>query len=588
MNGEWEFAFDDENVGLQQKWYDGDDLDVFPLKIAVPFVYESALSGINDQTRHDVVWYRKVFDIDSVQADQRVILHFGAVDYDARVYINGEYVAHHTGGETPFSVDVTDELRGEGMQNIVVRVQDVLDDETIQRGKQYWRTAPEGIWYTRSTGIWQTVWIEVLNERHLDSVHYVCDIDRGCVDLEVESSSAHVGDELRYSLAYKDRLIAQGTVVWTHRHMRLRVDYGQEHIFNLGVHGEGDYLWSPEHPHLIDVTFELTDGDSSDVLDTVQSYVGLRKVEAKDGMIFLNNRPYYQKLVLDQGYWPDGLLTAPDDDDFRKDIEAAKTLGFNGCRKHQKVEDPRFLYWADTLGFLVWEESAAIPVFSNRAVQRLTAEWTEIVRRDRSHPCIVVWVPLNESWGVPSISSERTQQHYSQALYHLIHALDSTRLVESNDGWEQTETDICAIHNYGHGQSDDAEQYAEFREVIASVEGLTRMSLSGREIFAPGFEYHGQPIVLTECGGIALTHESRGWGYTSVEDAESFVEEYQRIVSAIYASDSLWGFCYTQLTDVEQEMNGLLTYDRQFKCAPERIRMINDGHHRSWAKGTTA
>ncbi|XCB29027.1 glycoside hydrolase family 2 TIM barrel-domain containing protein [Arcanobacterium hippocoleae] len=345
------------------------------------------------------------------------------------------------------------------------------------------------------------------------------------------------------------------------------------------MHGEGNYLWSPEYPNLFEVTLELTDGESQNIIDTVHTYFGLRKIEAKNGMIYLNNRPYYQKLVLDQGYWPQGLLTAAHDDDYRKDIELAKAMGFNGCRKHQKLEDPRFLYWADTLGFLVWEEGSSAPLFSPRSVQRVSQEWTEIIQRDKSHPSIIVWVPLNESWGVPSINNSSSQQHYSQALYHLVKSLDSTRLVDSNDGWEQTVTDICAVHNYCHGEVGDIKQYAEFAHSISDAHALVNYSLNGREIFASGFSYMGQPIILSECGGIASAEDTDGWGYTTVATAEAFLEEYRRLIGAIYSSQSLWGFCYTQLTDVEQEKNGLLNYDRQPKCSLEELKKINTAHH---------
>lgn len=299
-------------------------------------------------------------------------------------------------------------------------------------------------------------------------------------------------------------------------------------------------------------------------------------------MVYLNNRPYYQKLVLDQGYWPEGLLTAPTDEDFKKDIELTKEMGFNGCRKHQKVEDPRFLYWADKLGFLVWGECAASPYYSETAAARLTKEWVEIVERDYNHPSIVTWVPVNESWGVPTIRTNKQQQNHSLALYHLIHSLDATRLVISNDGWELTKTDICAIHNYNHGRKEETAKYEYYKESLATKDQMLKSQPAHRGIYANGFSHEGEPILLTEFGGIGFkVGEDAGWGYTSVKTEEEFVEDYRRIMEAVYASKILHGYCYTQLTDVEQEINGLLTYNREPKCDLKKIREINDMWHLS-------
>lgn len=581
LNGEWDFAFDDENLGLKEKWYEQDvPAGVFARKINVPFPYEAPLSGVGEKAQHDVFWYRKSFEKPQLGAEEELLLHFGAVDYHAKVFVNGQMVVEHFGGETPFSADITPFLVEGVEQQIAVRVEDRLEDETLPRGKQFWKAESTGIWYTRSSGIWQTVWLETVNRRHIEEVQMTSDIDRGFIEFYVESSQAKVGDVLRYSVSKDDVSIAKGSLEWAAPAMRWQVDYGQNQVFRMGVHEQFLLLWSPESPNLLDITFELVDGDTGEVVDLVESYFGLRKIEAKNGMIYLNNRPYYQKLVLDQGYWREGLITAPSDDDYRRDIELAKAMGFNGARKHQKLEDPRYLYWADKLGFLVWEENASAPVFSAKSVQRVAEEWAEIIRRDQSHPSIVVWVPLNESWGTPSISNSAKEQHYSQALYHLVKSLDSTRLVESNDGWEQTVTDICAIHNYMHGEPDDAVQYEEFREVLSTADSLVNRSMNGRPIYVDGFKYSGEPIVLSECGGIAMAQDENGWGYTTVANGEQLVSEYERLVDAIYASEALWGFCYTQLTDVEQEINGLLTYDREPKCDVDEIRRVNEKHHR--------
>ncbi len=269
---------------------------------------------------------------------------------------------------------------------------------------------------------------------------------------------------------------------------------------------------------------------------------------------------------------------------FAQRHRAGQGNGFNGCRKHQKVEDPRFLYWADRLGFLVWGECAASPSYSEDAAARLTREWVEIIERDFNHPCIAAWVPLNESWGIPAVRSSGQQQHHSLAMYHLIHSLDPTRLVISNDGWELTVSDICAVHNYNHGQPDETAKYDYFKLSLSTKEHIFQSQPAHRAIYANGFAHRGEPILLTEFGGIAYrigAGSQQGWGYTSVNGEEDFLREYRRVLEAVYSSTAIHGFCYTQLTDVEQEVNGLLTYDRKPKCDLKEIRNINSMWHLS-------
>jgi len=353
------------------------------------------------------------------------------------------------------------------------------------------------------------------------------------------------------------------------------VNLFDHHIFRTTFHNDG-WTWTPAHPTLFDCQVTLSNNEQKQ--DTVKSYFGMRKIHAENGSIFLNNRPLYQKLVLDQGYWPEGLLTAPDDAAFKKDIEMTKQMGFNGCRKHQKVEDPRFLYWADKLGYLVWGECAAAPAFTSTSIGRTISEWEEVIDRDFNHPAIINWVPINESWGVPQVHSDRMQQHYTQTLYHLIHALDDTRLVESNDGWEQTETDVCGIHNYAQGNQDEPQKYDYFVDTLSNWRKLVSQPPGVWSIFAKGYHYTGQPIVLSECGGIGYKKDADkdGWGYTSASSDDDYLHEYQQVINGIAKSQSIVGFCYTQLCDVEQEINGLLTYDRQFKVDPDKIKQIND------------
>lgn len=574
LNGIWEFEFDDNNKGIDEKWYDNGKK--MTQKINVPFVYQAQLSGIEERTPHDIVWYKKKIEL-KYRDGFRTILHFGAVDYAAWIYVNGKLAKEHIGGYTPFSVDITPYM-SEDMQEITVRVYDPHKEEFIPRGKQFWEKETRGIWYTNSTGIWQTVWVENVPIKHIEKVKFTPLFDEGKVEVECKAENVDVDDILSYRIKLGEETIMEGNLFWKSNELKFCVDVIRSKIFNTNFH-EAGIAWTPENPVLFDVELLLMEKEGK-ICDEVSSYFGFRKIHTENGMVYLNNKPYYQKLILDQGYWPAGLLTAPDDEALKQDILIAKGMGFNGCRKHQKVENPRFLYWADYLGFLVWGESASTAMYSSQSVKKIMDEWCEIVDRDYNHPCIVAWVPVNESWGVPEIARNPMQQSFSLALYHLLHAIDGTRVVISNDGWEMTKTDICAIHNYRHGQCGEKEIYEEYQCMLSTKENLIKYPSTCREIYAHGFQYSGEPIMLTEFGGIGFdVSGENGWGYTSVESEEEFVEDYARIMDAVYRSKGLWGFCYTQLTDVEQEINGLYTYDRKAKCNPERIKEINNRYH---------
>lgn len=573
LNGEWQFAFDDDDLGKEERWFADKELDG---KINVPFVYQSELSGINQRTPHDIVWYKRSFEIQP-EKNERVILHFGAVDYEADVYVNGQHVCHHIGGTTSFSIDITEQLREGTEQEVSVRAFDSHYDETIPRGKQFWEDESRGIWYTNSTGIWQTVWLETVPRNYIKEVKITPLFDEGKVSFDAEFSVVEPNASLEYEIHYGELPIASGAVSVVAKRTVFDVELIQNHIFRTNYHSEG-WSWTPETPNLFDVTFRLVSEEQTE--DKVASYFGFRKVHTEDGMVFLNNKPYYQKLILDQGYWPTGLLTAPTDADFVKDIELAKEMGFNGCRKHQKVEDPRFLYWADKLGFIVWGECAASAIYNHDSAERLVHEWSDIIRRDYNHPSIITWVPVNESWGVPNISFDRQQQHFTQTMYHYLKSLDRTRLVISNDGWALTDTDIVAVHNYAHGEEAEKEKYLYFKDSLSTVEKLITRRSTPWPIFANGFSYENQPILLTEFGGIGFDVSGQpGWGYTSVENEEEFLRDYRRVMEAVFASEGLWGYCYTQLSDVEQEINGLLTYEREPKCDLKELAKINNLYH---------
>lgn len=573
LNGTWAFTYGGKQT-----------------EIEVPFVCQSKLSGVGERIEEDSVVYERRFTVPSEWKDKEILLNFGAVDYKCSVFVNGSCVGGHTGGQTSFSFNITRYLNWQE-ETIRVEVEDPLSDETIARGKQYWEEVSRFIWYTPSTGIWQTVWLEPVSRTNFEWIHFTPDIDEGTVKIEYKlSDSAALPCRVSTKITFAEKDIFEGSMVCNTRRNSLTVDVFRKKAMEGSFHFTGNY-WTPETPYLYDVEMCAEEGRSGVAADTVRSYFGMRKIHIENGKLYLNNQPYFHKLFLDQGYWEDGLVTAPTDEDYKNDILKSKAMGFNGCRKHEKVEDPRFLYWADKLGFLVWEGMASFWSYTPEAAAAFTREWIDVIRRDYNHPSVVVWGMMNESWGVPRIYCKQQQQDFARSLYYMAKGLDTTRLVIANDGWEQVESDICAIHSYKHGDKEDYAQHEKFTSCLKDVAKFHQ--IVEKLPYAKGMKYEGQPCVLTECGGIAVksgalqeVHQEDAinqadldWGYTSAS-AEDFLEEYSRIIDAIYASDLMNGFCYTQLSDVEQEMNGLLTRDHQFKFDPAAIKSINDRNNK--------
>jgi len=557
LNGPWEFEFDDADKGQAERWHAGSRK--FSKKILVPYCFQSKLSGIADPAFHDVVWYRRSLQIPESWRSKRIQLHFGAVDYEARVWVNGDSAGSHRGGHVSFSVDIADLVKSGG-NTIVLRVSDPSTDRTIPRGKQYWKEKSERIWYTRTTGIWQPVWIEAVDAIHVKRLRITPDVDRSQVGIEVLMS--RVAPELKLRISAKKDGALQG---------RAEVDLSQARsTATLAL--ENQQLWSPERPNLYDLSIEVISGDK--ILDKVDSYFGQRKVGVHAGKFYLNNAPYYLKLVLDQGYWPDSLLTPPTDDAIQHDIKMTKAFGLNGARKHQKVEDPRWLYWCDKIGFIVWGEMANAYDFSEEYVERFAQEWQEVIARDYNHPSIVAWVPINESWGARQILTSAVQQEHVKSLYHLTRSLDQSRLVVDNDGWEHTDaTDLFTLHDYARTGEEMAAKYKILETDPA------RIPRNGREALAFGYKYNGTPFMMTEFGGIAYRVGTplaeNEWGYSGIEPTkEKMLARLRGLIRALRANSAIAGYCYTQLTDVEQEINGLMTYDRKPKASPEEFAEI--------------
>ncbi len=568
LSGPWGFATDDSDTGIRDGWVENPE--PFSRTIVVPFPPESRASGIAEPGFHPVVWYRRVFQVMSEDRAARLLVHFGAVDYRATVWVNGSLVAEHEGGHTPFSADITAVLReGNRDQVIVVRAEDRPEDLAQPRGKQDWQPAPHKIWYHRTTGIWQPVWLEPVPAVAITDLRWTPDLDRGLLGMRVRlNRPVDRPLHLRVHLSLRGQTLAEDTC--RIEGVDLRREIGLE-AATLTM-GQEQLLWTPRRPNLLDAELTLLDGDQ--VVDRVGSYAGLRSCGVADGRFLLNGRPYFPRLVLAQNYWPESHLAAPDAGALRREVELVKELGFNGVRIHQKVEDPRFLSWCDRLGLLVWGEMANAYVFSPEAVDRLTREWLSVLRRDHNHPCIVTWMPVNESWGVPALDRDPAQQAFVRGLYGITKALDQTRPVIGNDGWEHIASDIWGIHDYTR---DGTTIRARYGSAEAVERTLREVQPHSRSLSLPP-RSTGEPVMITEFGGVSLAPGpgERWHGYGAVGDTDAFLATYEELVGAILDCPTVAGFCYTQLTDTEQETNGLLTEDRVPKVDPAAICAITE------------
>ncbi|MBC7502583.1 MAG: glycoside hydrolase family 2 [Herminiimonas sp.] len=560
LNGAWRFTFADD-----RRYEHPSDPIEWTHEIIVPFAPESRMSGIDDRGFHPVCWYQRDFDL--TPDGNRALLHFGAVDYRARVWVNGHLVAEHEGGHTPFSADITQALEASGRNTVTVFVEDDPHDLAKPRGKQDWQLEPHSIWYPRTTGIWQTVWLERVSRTYISKLRWTPHFDGFEIGCETFVSGDPMQDlTIEARIMHGDKILADD---------RYKLIGGEAHrkisLSDPGIDdSRNELLWSPEKPTLLDAQITLRQGNM--ILDVVHSYTALRSANINRDRFMLNGRPYPMRLVLDQGYWPDSLMTAPSDEALRKDVELAKAMGFNGVRKHQKIEDPRYLYWADRLGLLVWEEMPSAYRFTPLAMTRLVKEWAEVIERDYSHPCIIVWVPFNESWGVPNLTSMQAHRNAVEALYHLTRTLDSTRPVIGNDGWEASATDILGIHDYDASPEKLGARYGS-----AQAQDLfDRRRPGGRILTLDGYPHRGQPIVLTEFGGIAYAKcpepgVRQIWGYSKVENDQEFGDSYRKLLAVVNETVMFSGFCYTQFADTFQEANGLLCANRMPKLPLEQI-----------------
>ncbi|NPU99581.1 MAG: beta-galactosidase [Candidatus Omnitrophica bacterium] len=541
LNGTWEFAETQDNNDEQFL-----TAETFPDTITVPFCRESRLSGLQRTGFMKNVWYRRTFAIPADWKSPRIRLNIGACDWITRVWINGTFIGRHRGGNVAFGFDITEALKP-GKNTVVIHAFDDTPSGLQPLGKQSNREKSYAIFYTRTTGIWQTVWLEGLGDAYLSDFHIIPDPDRSRILIQAEVDGPSQGLTLLAQAEAAGKTVGQDETAADWRNIHLTLDLNEKR------------LWSLDDPFLYDLVLTLKRGGQ--VIDQVKSYFGLRKVSIQGAAILINDQPIFQRLVLDQGFYPDGVWTAPSDEALKRDIELSKAVGFNGARLHQKVFEPRFLYWADRLGYLVWGEYPSFGAnYGNPVVNvPITQEWVEIVRRDRNHPSIIGWCPFNET---PPEAGE-----IQRMVIPLTRALDPTRPVIETSGWTHTLADpeVLDAHDYNQNPVTFRQKWDDY---------FTALPIPAR--YAPSSQ--GLPFFISEYGGIGWfeAKDRESWGYgNNPKTLEEFYERYAGLTNAQLDNRNLFGFCYTQLTDVEQEKNGIYQYDRTPKFDAEKLRVIN-------------
>lgn len=556
LNGKWSFTLDLSNSGIDKKKYNETIDDRI---IIVPFCPESKLSGIEFKDFMPAVWYQRKIVIASEWKKKRIKLHFGAVDYHATVWINGIEVGQHKGGYTPFCFDITDNLNKD--ENILTLcAKDDIRNGKQPRGKQSSNFYSQGCDYSRTTGIWQTVWLEAVDEICIDNLKFTPLVNECAVEVEIVTSNA--ADSASIEVLFNNRQMAKKEVTFD----------GCRSISIINL--KESHLWSAGQGNLYDINIEIK--DDGKVTDSVQSYFGLRSVTWDKKGIKINDEYIFQRLVLDQGFYPDGIYTAPTDYDLKKDIQLSMDMGFNGARLTEKIFEPRYLYHADKMGYLCWGEHGnwGLDITTTDALKHFLPEWMEAVNRDYNHPSIVGWCPFNETWDRPRDCQNANiaipqEDDVLRFVYYVTKEMDKTRPVIDTSGNYHVITDIFDVHNYNQ----NAEKFADLFK-----------GLENGDVYNPYPErqkYDGQPYFVSEYGGIwwAPENTNNGWGYGGEamrpKKSEDFINRYKELTEILLKNDHICAFCYTQLYDIEQEVNGLYTYDRKAKFNPEKISDIN-------------
>ena len=552
INGEWDFEIDNAKLGLEKKFYERATLND---KIIVPFSPESVLSGIGNTDFMNAVWYRRDIELPKSFSGKRVLLHIDACDHTTTVFVNGAKVGKHVGGYTSFCFDITDKLKPDGNYVTVYAEDDVRSGKQFS-GKQSTRLNSSGCHYTRTTGIWQTVWLEAVETAHVVSYKAYPNISEPSVTLEVKLNNAKVGDTLKVKATYEGQPVGEAETKVMSATAFVKIDLSEKH------------LWECGNGRLYELTFELMSENATDVLN---GYFGLREVKlTKEKGLQINGKTVFGRFVLDQGFYPDGIITAPSDSALLFDIEASMSCGFNGARLHQKVVESRFLYHADTHGYMVWAEAGNWGFdhteFAN--LEHFLPEWLEEVERDFSHPSVIGWCPFNETWDQ---DGKRQCNALIDMVYDVTKALDGTRPVIANSGsFPTNRTDVHDVHDYEQDPEKFRSYYSEIDKGI--IYDQIQRKYPKRQKYNTAL-----PVFVSEYGGIkwVLGEDATAWGYgVSVKDENEFFERLEALTDVLLENPYVFGYCYTQLTDVEQEQNGLLTYERKFKFAPERYAKI--------------
>ena len=565
LNGEWQFTFDDDNKGINNKQYTHSDF--YTMNIQVPYSYHTKNSGIEIKDNHPIVWYKKDIHI-NIKENKRYVLYFGAVDYQSDIYIDDVHVFSHQGGHTPFEVDITDYIKEDF--SLIVRAEDYnLTSQPI--GKQSWKKSNFLCWYTRTVGIWQSVWLEEVGEVYLSDVRMTPDIDNASLEIDAYINKDDKDVMLVGEVSFDGQFITRFMSSFKSKRARFSIDVSDEESdFRL-------HFWHPNSPHLYDVTFKLI--KYNEVLDEVESYFGMRRVNSLANKIYLNNQEFYQKLILDQGYFADGGLTGTVKE-LEDDVKKIKEMGFNGARKHQKLEDYRYMYLCDKIGLVMWAELPSSFEYGAVANENILKEFHAFVKKHYNHPSVICYTLLNESWGINEVYSNVHQQNFINALVYLTKSLDTTRLVVGNDGWEQSLTDILTIHDYN---SDEDSLRESYKDIVKAANGSPSKT-SNRHCLNQGYEYNGIPFMISEFGGVAYNvnedEEDNAWGYGErLAGKEAVLEKIKALHQAVMDIEGVCGFCYTQLSDVEQEINGLLDHHHQYKFDPKEIKEILEYKH---------
>lgn len=542
LNGLWDLEFDFSNSGAERGMFAEDA--AFTRQINVPFCPESSLSGIGYTDFIPALWYRRSFCVDKAKLLGRIALHFGAVDYSATVYVNGKYVGRHDGGYSSFCFDITDFCR-EGENTLTLCAQDDTRSPDIPSGKQSDRYASYGCSYTRTTGIWQTVWLEFTPKSYIKSVRYYTDISSSSVSVHAELCGF---GPLKAEVLFDGRAVGSAETVVNGSTAVLNISLTELHLWEIG------------RGNLYDVVLSFGE-------DRVKSYFGMRSIGFDGYKFLLNGKSVFQRLVLDQGFYPDGIYTAPSDSELLADIERSVAMGFNGARLHEKVFEERFLYHCDRMGYIVWGEYGnwGLDITEAGAVRNILPEWLEIIERDFNHPAIIGWCPFNETWD----TAGRAQcDDVLRLVYLATKAADPTRPCIDTSGNYHVITDVFDLHDYDASGDAIRERYTNL-----AIDGTLVDKFSARQ------HYDGKkPVFISEYGGIGFMLESNGWGYGNIPTTEQeFLVRLKDVTDAILENPCLFGFCYTQLTDVEQECNGLYTYGRKAKFDPKKISAIFGG-----------